>query len=103
VTNWNINYCDSVESWLDALDHAQYKSVSKELRLIELWGNNLGLPHSKSLGKGLFELRERRFGLRMYYCFYERKAILLLHAGNKSRQKKDIKLARDLFSQLKTR
>ena len=94
---WKIEYLDSVESWLDSLSKPQLKSIAKELRLIELCGNKLKLPHSKSLGCGLFELRERRFGLRIYYCFKQNRVVLLLNAGNKGSQKNDIKTARDLL------
>lgn len=100
IMAWKINYYESVESWLDNLDKSQLKSIAKELRLVEVCGHELRLPHSKSLGGGLFELRERRFGLRIYYCF-EDKTVLLLHAGDKSSQKKDIKTAKNLLTKLR--
>ena len=56
-----------IESWpVDVL--ADYA------RLVELlveYGPSLRLPHSRSLGKGLFELRPRnRTGIgRAFYCF----------------------------------
>lgn len=98
---WKIQYLDSVESWLDSLNKPQLKSIAKELRLVELCGNELRLPHSKSLGGGLFELRERRFGLRIYYCFDQERVILLLHAGDKSSQKNDIKTAKSLLTKVR--
>lgn len=58
-----------IERWFDRLEQEQSKAVSKEIRLLELAGNTLRLPHSRSLSKGLFELRERRYGCRIYYCF----------------------------------
>ena len=67
MKGWNLIYynepCSSVEKWLENLTNEQLKSVTKELLLLEKCGNTLCLPHSKSLGKGLFELRERSFGL----------------------------------------
>ena len=50
----------SVERWLLKLTREQFKAVSKELKLLEACGNDLKLPHSRALGKGLFELREQR-------------------------------------------
>ena len=98
---WTIEYWNngknekhSVEKWLDALTNDQLKSVAKELKLLGMCGNELKLPHSKSLGKGLFELRERRYGFRIYYGFCKRSTIVLLHAGDKSSQSKDIDIAR---------
>lgn len=95
--SWNINFADSVEAWLNNLTVQQLKSVAKELRLLELSGHELRLPHSKSLGQGLFELRERKFGYRIYYIFDQLKVIILLHAGDKTSQKRDVQKARDIL------
>jgi putative addiction module killer protein len=84
-----------VEEWLNNLKKDQLKCVSKELLLLETCGNNLRLPHSKPLDDGLFELREMSFGYRIYYCFSKGKVIVLLIAGDKSSQKKDIKIAKE--------
>lgn len=102
IDYWNINKKDksSVEATLDNLTDEQFKSVAKEIKLLEICGNALQLPHSKSLGKGLFELRERRFGHRVYYTFFKGKIIVLLHTGDKSSQNKDIKIARDRLVEL---
>ena len=98
---WNINYLDAVEKWLDGLTKEQLGFLAKEIRLLELCGNSLRLPHSRSLGDGLMELRERRFGLRIYYCFQQDRSILLLCGGNKSSQIKDIKKAAALLRKVK--
>ena len=97
---WNIDYLEPVEDWLDSLAKEQLKALAKEIRLLELCGNELKLPHSKSLGSGLFELRERRFGLRLYYCFKKTQAVLILHSGDKSKQDSDIEKARGLLKNL---
>lgn len=74
-SKWGLEYWDdnknesSIEQWFDALSKEQFKSVAKELKLLELCGNMLKLPHSRSLKQGLFELRERKYGLRIYYAF----------------------------------
>ena len=54
-------------------------------RLLELLmdhGPNLRLPHSRSLGDGLFELRPRgRSGIgRAMYCFLVGKRVVVVHA-----------------------
>ncbi len=71
------------------------KAVAKEIKILEKTGNELKLPHSKPLGYGLFELRERRFGYRIYYGFINNNIIILVVAGNKKSQKSDIKIARE--------
>lgn len=103
---WTIEYwCNNdrespIEKWFDSLNDDQFKSLAKELKLLELCGNQLKLPHSRSLKKGLFELRERKYGFRVYYGFCGNKIILVLHAGNKKSQSKDINIARDRLTQL---
>jgi putative addiction module killer protein len=72
----------------------------KELKLLEICGNDLKLPHSRALGNGLFELREQRYGYRIYYGFYKNRVIILLHAGDKSKQQNDIKIARTRLLQI---
>ncbi len=63
--------------------------------MLEMVGNDLRLPHSKPLGEGLFELRERKYGYRVYYGFKGQCLIILLAAGNKRSQERDIKIARE--------
>ena len=94
MSEWLLQCHVSVESWLDSLSREQLKSVAKELLLLELSGSLLRLPHSRSLGSGLFELRERRFGFRVYYGFAGERKIVLLQAGDKSTQERDILKAR---------
>jgi putative addiction module killer protein len=100
MLKWTLEYWvdktgkAAVENWFDCLEEDQLKAVIKELAMLELCGNGLKLPHSRSLGKGLFELRERRFGFRIYYCFQGKMVIILLQAGDKASQKNDIKVAR---------
>lgn len=106
MKRWLIEYWSetssksSVERWLDKLTKEQLKAVAKEMKLLEECGNDLKLPHSYPLGKGLFELRERRYGYRIYYGFYREYIIMLLHAGDKSTQQQDIKTARIRLAKL---
>ncbi len=98
---WKIKYWSEgpnkspVEKWMSKLDKVQFRFVTKELDVLELSGNELRLPHSKALGKGLFELREREFGYRIYYSFQGKCLIILLAAGDKTSQDRDIKVARE--------
>jgi len=96
---WKIIYPDHMDNWLKHLTKRELKSIAKELRLLELCGNKLKLPHSKALGSGLFELRERQYGLRIYYMHSQKTTIVLLQAGNKTTQRKDIKKARKFLKE----
>ena len=107
MKKWQIEYWagtkikSPIEKWLDELTNEQFKSVAKELAMLEEAGNELKLPHSRALGSGLFELRERRFGYRIYYGFIGDQLIILLAAGDKSSQEKDIKVARERLANIK--
>jgi len=106
MQKWHIQYWigsskkNSIEQWLDKLTKEQLKSVAKELKMLELTGNLLKMPHSKALGEGLFELRERRYGYRIYYGFHGKQTIILLVAGNKKSQESDIKTARERLAKM---
>jgi phage-related protein len=77
-------------------------------RLVELLmehGPNLRLPHSRSMGEGLFELRPRgRSGIgRAMYCFLVGKRVVVVHAFIKKTQQtpdKDLKIARKRVKEL---
>jgi phage-related protein len=67
-----------IESWPDGI-------LADYARLIELlmeFGPNVKMPHSKTMGKGLFELRPKgREGIgRAFYCFLVGRRIIILHA-----------------------
>lgn len=105
---WIIKYwVDSLESplesWFDDRNHEQIKSIAKEMALLERSGNTLRLPHSRSVGRGLFELRERSFGYRIYYAFASNGEIVLLQAGDKNTQQRDIKIAYKRLNKLTER
>ncbi|MFI5332966.1 MAG: type II toxin-antitoxin system RelE/ParE family toxin [Candidatus Babeliales bacterium] len=99
MKQWEIRYWTTqagrspVEKWLDDLTEEQLELVFEEINLLKKAGNNLKLPHSKPLGGGLFELRERRYGFRIYYHFKGNSIIILLAAGDKKSQDRDIKIA----------
>lgn len=57
---------------------------------------------AKSLGQGLFEMRIHAGpGYRIYFCWRGLDLVLLLCAGNKSDQARDIRRARHIAETLK--
>lgn len=78
------------------------------LRLTELlteFGADLRLPHSRALGKGLFELRPKgREGIaRVFYCAQPGRRIFMLHCFIKKSQetpKRDLDLARKRLKEI---
>ena len=68
----------TIEDWPVAV-------VADYARLVELLskhGPAVGMPHSRALGQGLFELRPRgRSGTgRALYCFVQDRRIVIVHA-----------------------
>jgi len=91
-----------VLEWLTDLPKPQSRSVAKLLSLLAAKGNALPPPHAKNLGQGLWELRDATTGpgMRIYYCYQQGKIVLLLAAGQKSTQERDIIRARRILDEL---
>lgn len=74
------------------------------VKLLKQYGNKLGLPHSRSLGSGLFELRTRGIEeIRIFYCFTANRIIYLLHCFKKKTQEtpqKELYIALDRMKSL---
>ncbi len=69
---------DSVSKFLSSLEKQTVAKVLRTLDLLEKFGNRLGMPHSKSLKNGLFELRIRGAQeVRIIYIFHRGSAVLL--------------------------
>ena len=70
--------------------------IIHNVRLLQQYGNMLGMPHAKTLGRGLCELRIRgKEELRIFY-FFRQRTIYLVHAFKKQKQqtpKKELELA----------
>lgn len=78
---------DEVENFLSALQSEEIAKVIRTVELLEEFGNNLGMPHSRHMSDGLLELRVRgKREIRIFYCFHKHKAVLL-HACIKKTQK----------------
>jgi putative addiction module killer protein len=88
-----------VWEWLQGLPRAQKDTVVRKLSILELCGNTLRMPTSRALGAGLFELREKGFGLRLYYGFLGGRVVLLVAGGDKGSQQRDIRTARQRLNQ----
>jgi putative addiction module killer protein len=108
IMQWKIEYWSNsttgnspIEKWLNKLPEEQFDAIFKEVRQLKSLGNAITLPHSKALAKGLFELRDREFGLRIYYAFHGKALIILLAAGNKTSQEQDITIARKRLAMIK--
>jgi phage-related protein len=84
-----------IEKWpVDIL--ADYAHI---VELLIDFGPNLRMPHSRALGRGLFEIRAHgKEGIgRALYCYADKQRIIILHELIKKTQKTpepDLKIAR---------
>jgi len=82
--------------------------LARYLRLTDLmleFGSNLGLPHTKPIDTGLFELRVKsQEGIaRVFFCTKVGKKIIMLHSFIKKSQKtpkKEIKIAKTRMNEV---
>ena len=70
------------------------------------FGSNLGLPHTKAIDKGLFELRiKSKEGIaRVFFCSKIGKKIIILHSYIKKSQKipkRELKIAISRMNEVK--
>ena len=74
-----IFFNKSSQKFFESLGISIRPRVAKTFELLEQYANELGMPHSKALGGGLFELRIVGIvSTRFIYAFYSGK-IWILH------------------------
>ena len=101
IVYFNAKVLEQIEAWPVGL-------LADYARLVELLsehGPELGMPHSKAMGKGLFELRPRDRSLagRALYCYQINRRIVVLHSFVKKTPqtpKEELALARKRLKEL---
>ena len=90
--SWDVaHYCTAtgerpVQRFVtDLPEPAHVEAVGLLVRLTE-HGNTLRKPHTKNLDDGLFELRGRRHGVRIFFTFRPGRRIVLLGGIVRKRQ-----------------
>ncbi|MBI5793485.1 type II toxin-antitoxin system RelE/ParE family toxin [Candidatus Uhrbacteria bacterium] len=83
-----IHFFDKkIEKFISSLDQSTIAKVLRTIDLLTKFGHTLGMPHSKPLMGGLFELRIRGVQeVRILYAFHSHGAILV-HGFVKKSQK----------------
>lgn len=105
---WTIEF-----PYEDVKQFAEDLSVGLRARYIVLsdllleFGSNLGMPHTRAMSDGLFELRIRgKEGIaRVFYCTLVGKRIVMLHGFVKKSQKtpkKELRVAQKRLVEIKT-
>ncbi len=110
---WDIEYYETpngqkvIEKLIDNLQEITQAKLGWRLDLLAEHGNRLGMPHAKSLGDGLIELRVRgKQEVRIFYTFATGKRVYLLHAfvkKSKTTPKKELNIARGRQAEIKKR
>lgn len=77
---WSVELSDEVARWYDQLSASGTAAADRIIERLEAQGHLMRMPHSRSLGDGLYELRFTCDGVArriMYTLEPERKAITL--------------------------
>jgi phage-related protein len=105
--NWTITYySESVQNEILAMPAGFLARFIKYADRMELYGPDLGMPHTRSMGEGLFELRLKAAeGIaRIFYCTMIGKRIVMLHPFAKKTEKtppKELAIARRRLKEVK--
>lgn len=99
-------YNERVRKEIDSLPPGIYASFARIRGLMIEYGPDIGLPHTKPMGEGLFEIRAHgQEGIgRVFYCTMNEGRIILLHSFVKKTQQtpaKEMEKARRRLREVK--
>jgi phage-related protein len=107
--DWEIVYFgDDVQEVILAFPPSlQARYVHLTARMLT-FGPDLGMPHTRAMGKGLFELRMKgKEGIgRVFFCHRPNQRIMMLHAFVKKSARtppKELKVARERMREVQAR
>ena len=105
--NWKVTFYSSrVEAEIQALPAGFVARFMRYAERMEIYGPDLGMPHTRPMGEGLFELRLKAAeGIaRVFYCTIVERRIVILHQLVKKSEKtpkKEMKIARNRMKGIK--
>src|SRR5579859_6756662 len=88
--NWRVTfYSSGIEKEILALPAGFVARFLRYAERMEVYGPDLGMPHTRAMGKGLFELRLKAAeGIaRVFYCTVVGRKIVMLHQFIKKSEK----------------
>ncbi len=106
--NWKVTfYSNKVEQTTLSFPHGILTSFLHIAEMIEEFGPALGLPYTKAIGEGLFEIRAKgKEGIgRSFFCTVKGKEIIILHSFIKKSQKipkKELATAKKRLKEVKS-
>lgn len=101
---WIIEYySEKVQNWVHSLPVGIRADYARLTELLEEFGMDLRLPHSRAMGNGLFELRVKgKEGAgRIFYCTLIGRRIVILHGFIKKTRETPYKELRIAIQHLK--
>ena len=104
---WTITYhSDRLLAWVDDLPVGIRASYARITERMQSHGPALGMPYTRAMGDGLFEVRARgREGIaRVFYCTVVGRSIVMLHGFVKRTGKtpaRELALARQRMKEVK--
>jgi phage-related protein len=105
--NWRVTfYSAALQNELLQLPAGLVARFLRYAERMELYGPDLGMPHTRALGEGLFELRLKAAeGIaRVFCCTRAGRRIVMLHQFIKKSEKtpsKEIEIARKRMKEVK--
>ena len=105
--NWEVTfYSAQVEDDIQGLPTNFVARFVRYAERMEIYGPNLGMPHTRAMGEGLFELRLKAAeGIaRVFYCTIVERQIVVLHQFQKKSRKtpkREIEIARKRMKEYK--
>lgn len=105
--NWTVlYYSERVRERVFDLPADILADYLRLLELLQEFGANLRLPHSRAIGNGLFELRPRGAeGIgRVFYCAQAGRNLVVLHSFVKKTQatpERELRIARQRMKEVK--
>jgi len=88
--NWKITfYSERLEAEIHAFPAGLLARFLRYAERMEIYGPDLGMPHTRAMGKGLFELRlKAEEGIaRVLYCTMVGHQVVMLHQFIKKTEK----------------
>ncbi len=105
--NWKVTFYNGrVEAELHALPAGFIARFIRYAERMEVYGPDLGMPHTRPMGDGLFELRLKAAeGIaRVFFCTVVARKIVVLHQFVKKSEKtptRELKIARNRMKELR--
>lgn len=105
--NWKVVFfSDRVEAEINSLPAGFVARFVRYAERMEIYGPNLGMPHTRPVGDGLFELRLKAAeGIaRVFFCTVVGRQVVVLHQYVKKSEKtpkRELKIAQDRMKEIK--